>query len=130
MKKSSTIPSNYKTLSGLLKAVEKVLELKLHNHLRIAGTSSAMWLTNAEHVAKDKFGDENSVPALRKKYSVTRRQDLIGGDSLFGIELPKRDYIAGDNIPGVGTIDEVFGEQYFIGGEWFHKRCFESTTNA
>lgn len=123
-------PSSYRTLPGLLAATERVLQARLRGVLRADGMSAGMWLHNAEFVSKETFGNATAVQDLRRKYSQTRAQDLLGGHSLFGVPLPTREYIVKDVIPGVGVIDEIVGEQYFIGGQWFHKRCFESATQS
>lgn len=129
MKAPSMVPSHYKTESGLLRAVEKLLASKAS---RAAGQSRGMWLTNAEWWAKECFGEETreKVLELRKKYSISRRQDLKGGDSLFGVPLPKRGYELGDNIPGVGEILDVVetgcGRQFNVSGQWYAESCFES----
>lgn len=124
-------PTNYKTLAGLLKAAERVLS---DNHkgarTRFDGMSHAMWLHNAEYVAKTAFNDVSSIQALRQKWSVSRAQDLRGGTALFGIPLPTREFIVGDNVPGVGTVDDVYKEQLQVGGQWFHKSCFEQAGRA
>lgn len=130
MKKPSSGPNNYKTLSGLLKAAERVLEWELKGGGRCGGMSTAMWLHNAQFIAQDRFKDTSSVQALRKKYSVTRCQDLIGGHAVFGFPLPTREYGIGDNVPGVGCIDDVFGEQLQIAGNWYHKCCFEQQSRG
>lgn len=119
-------PANYKTLAGLLKKVEKVLiSKKSAEKISFDGMSAAFWIQNALYAAESNFNNRNAVADLVSKYSVTRRQDLVGGDYVFGVKLPTRNYIAGDNIPGVGEIEEVFEDQYKVSGEWFHKRCFE-----
>lgn len=130
MKLPSNSPINYKTLSGLLKAVERVLVIRQSgNTQHIAGASQAMWLHNAAYAAQQNFNDVTSVQDLRKKFSISRPQDLTsetGGHSVFGLPLPTRDYIVGDNVPGVGLITEELGEQFYVGSQWFHKRCFPS----
>lgn len=118
-------PTNYKTLRGLVNATERALQARHAGETRKDGMSIAMWLSNAEYVARTRFGDEGSVQRLRAKYATTRVQDLQGGHSLFGIELPTRDYIVGDNIPGVGEITDVYGDQVEVNGAWYHKLCFE-----
>ncbi len=122
-------PSSYKTLRGLLNAVERALYWSLRGMGRFGGQSVGMYLHNAEFIAETEFGDTTSIPKLRDKYSITRRQDLIGGDSLFGCPLPKREYEVGDNIPGVGRITDLHrgpsGTQFLIDGQWMHERCFE-----
>lgn len=123
-------PSSYKTLNGLLKATEKVLSDNHHNvRDRFDGMSHAMWLTNAAFIAESRFGDTTSVPELRKKWSISRPQDLKGGHAVFGIPLPTREYQVGDNIPGVGQVSEIYNDQFFIAGQWYHKRCFEPATS-
>lgn len=121
--KAVRAPADYRTLEGLLAATERVLQSGVQS---AGGQSRGMWLTNAEYMAVLLGDDKESVPALRKKYAITRRQDLqseIGGDAVFGEELPKRAYVVGDNVPGVGEItDEVqtpHGKQFQIGGQWF-----------
>lgn len=125
----SMAPCGYKTESGLLRAVEKLLASKT---LRAGGQSRGMWLTNAEWCVRENFGEEahKKVLELRKKYSISRRQDLRGGDSVFGVPLQKRGYAVGDNIPGVGEISEIVetgnGRQFNISGQWYAERCFEN----
>ncbi|HYD32969.1 MAG TPA: hypothetical protein VEA39_00235, partial [Methylophilaceae bacterium] len=129
-KAPSSVPSHYESLSGLLSATERLL---LSGADRAAGQSRGMWLTNAEYVAKDKFGDTTSIQELRKKYSVSRRQDIpksfTGGDSVFGVALTKRRYIVGDNVPGVGEIKDIVdtphGRQFEISGQWYNERVVD-----
>lgn len=124
-------PTSYKTLAGLLKAAERVLSDN-HNGIRTRfdGMSHAMWLQNAEFVAKQSFCDESSVQALRRKWSISRAQDLKGGHAVFGIPLPTRDFNIGDNVPGVGEVEDVVNDQLQVGGRWFHKSCFENVARA
>jgi hypothetical protein len=72
-----------------------------------------------------KFKNREAIVEVVKKFTITRPQDLIGGHSCFGILLPTRDYIEGVIIPGVGKIDEIYRDQYFISGHWYNKRCFD-----
>lgn len=114
--------TEYKTIGDLANAVEGALASKSDKN--IAGQSKAMWLTNAEWVAENKFNHVERIRELRRKYAVTRRQDLQGdGDAVFGAALPKRGYGIGDNVPGVGKIvDEVetkLGKQFLIAGQWY-----------
>ncbi|WP_196160873.1 hypothetical protein [Reinekea sp. G2M2-21] len=120
-------PSEYKTMSGLKNKAVKVLESmnKLEKR-KFDGLSAAYWVQNALYTAEHRFNDREAIASLVRKYSKSRRQDLAGGDSFFGGELPKRDYCEGDTIPGVGIINEIYGDQFKVGGQWFHKRCFES----
>jgi hypothetical protein len=124
-------PTAYKTLPGLLKATERVLS-DSHHSIRhtFNGLSRGMWLKNAEYVADTRFGDSTGVADLRRKWSTSRAQDLNGGNSLFGIPLPTREYAVGDNVPGSGLVQDVYGEQLQIGGQWYHMRCFESKVSA
>ncbi|OOW06984.1 hypothetical protein MF6394_01645 [Pseudomonas sp. MF6394] len=124
-------PTAYKTLSGLLRATERVLR-DSHQSIRhtFDGLSRGMWLKNAEYVADTQFGDTSGVAELRRKWSTSRPQDLIGGNALFGMPLPTREYAAGDNIPGCGLVQDVHGEQLKINGQWYHKRCFNSKETA
>lgn len=117
-------PNNYKTLNGLVNKAESVLKNE-KGLTRFDGMSQAMWIHNAFYTAETKFHSRESIAKLVRKYAITRHQDLIGGHSCFGVELPKRDYIEGDVIPGTGRIDEIYGDQYFISGQWYNKRCFE-----
>lgn len=124
-------PTNYKTLAGLLKAAERVLQDNHNNaRTRFDGMSHAMWLHNAEYVAKTSFSDETSIQELRRKWSISRPQELRGGHAVFGFPLPTRDYGVGDNVPGVGEVQDVFKEQLLVAGQWFHKSCFEKTAHA
>ncbi|MNG37676.1 hypothetical protein D3C84_1250980 [compost metagenome] len=62
------------------------------------------------------------------KYAVTRPQDLIaldGGHAVFGVPLPTREYHVGDNVPGLGKVDDATESQLYIGGNWYHRRCFD-----
>lgn len=117
-------PSNYQTFNGLLQATERTLRAQNSGAGRRDGMSIAMWLHNAREVARSKFHSDKEIICLIQKFSITRRQDLHGGDGAFGIELPKRDYGVGDNIPGVGSVQEVLNEQLLVAGQWFHRRCF------
>lgn len=124
-------PINYRTLTGLLKATERMLSDDHHGtRTRFDGMSRGMWLHNAAHAALTNFNDESSVQALQMKWSASRPQDLKGGHSLFGIPLPVHERSAGDNIPGIGLIQEVYGEQYRVNGNWYHKRCFENAAHS
>ena len=117
---------NYKTLSGLLKATENVLADTSGKN--VASQSRAMWLQNADYVATT-FFNSNGVKELRKKFSVSRLQDLNatdGGHAVFGFPLPTRRYDVGDNVPGVGLItDKVELKdgfyQFEIGKMWYHE---------
>lgn len=120
-------PSRYTTLPGLLRATEKVLRASLAGQTRFDGQSLGMWLTNARYITREKFGSDQPIQALQERYAITRPQDLLGGHAVFGCPLPVRDYIEGDNIPGLGRVDEVYGEQLLVAGTWYHKRCFEQT---
>lgn len=124
----TSAPSSYKTLKGLLNAVERVCYWNLRGVSRFGGQSSGMWLQNAEYMAETEFGDGASVRAIRERYSITRPEDLLGGHSLFGNPLPRRSYEVGDNIPGVGRISDMHrgpsGTQFLIEGQWMHERCF------
>lgn len=120
-------PSSYTTLSGLLRATEKVLKASLAGKARFDGQSLGMWLTNARYIAREKFDSDQPIRALQERYTITRAQDLLGGNAVFGCPLPILDYIVGDNIPGLGRVDEVYGEQLLVAGHWYHKRCFEQT---
>lgn len=121
-------PQNYKTLRGLLQATEQVLKLCNAGSVRVSGMSGGMWVQNAEWVAKTLFKDTDGIAQLRQRYAVTRPEDLRGGHAVFGFPLPRRDYIIGDVVPGVGRIDEILGDQIHIEGQWFHKRCFTSSS--
>jgi hypothetical protein len=114
-------PDNYKTLKGLVNKAERVLS----STGKVGCMSQAMWINNALYTAETKFKDREAIVKVIQKFTITRPQDLIGGHSCFGVELPKRDYIEGDVIPSVGKIDEIYGDQYFIGGQWYNKRCFD-----
>ena len=123
--------TSYSTLPGLLKAVAAVLYWRNQiGCFKISGMTSSMWLSNAEWIAKDRFRNSSSIPSLRAQYSKTRPQDLLGGSSVFGVPIPTRDLIEGDNIPGMGIISSVFGEQYQINGSWYHKRIIEEYINS
>ena len=127
-------PAEYSSLGKLLQAAEYILANGVE---RAAGQSRGMWLHNAEYIATSKFGDATAIPKLRRKYAITRRQDLkglVGGDAVFGIELPKRGYGVGDNVPGVGEIeDEVdspYGRQFKINGQWFAERSIDPNADS
>jgi hypothetical protein len=124
-------PTSYKTLAGLLKAAERVLSDN-HNgtRTRFDGMSHSMWLHNAEYVARKTFGDDSSVQEMRRKWSISRAQDLRGGQAVFGVPLPTRDFIVGDNVPGVGEVEDVVNDQLQVAGEWFHKSCFEKVARV
>ncbi len=123
-------PSNYKTLKGLLGAAEKVLSKSPLHKGKFAGCSRSMWLHNACYVAETKFNDVESIQNLRKKFAITRPQDLEGGHAVFGIPLPTRSYSIGDNIPGIGQIvDEVqtsHGKQFLIDSQWINECLIKS----
>lgn len=123
--------TSYTTLPGLLKAVAAVLYWRNQiGCFKISGMSSSMWLSNAEWIAKEKFRNSHTIPSLRAQYAKTRSQDLLGGKSVFGIPLPTRDFIEGDNIPGMGKISSIFGDQYQINGTWYHKRIIDEYINS
>jgi len=121
-------PNNYKTLRGLTKATENILKIKKDNPLaKIPGMSIGLWLINAKYHAKTHFNAENTINDLIKKYAITKIGDLLAiGESALSspFENIDREYIEGDNIPGVGIIQEIYGEQYRINNQWYHKRCF------
>lgn len=122
-------PSQYKTLAGLLKATERVLAARLKGCHRVDGQSVGMWLVNAEFCAETTFKAGADVRGLVAKYAVTRPQDLQAldgnGHAVFGQPLPTRDYIVGDNLPGIGRVDDATDDQLFIAGSWYHRRCFD-----
>jgi len=119
-------PSSYKTLKGLLKATERTLALRHGGTTRVDGQSVGMWLHNAQYCAEAKFQDGASIRGLMAKYSVSRPQDLIGGHAVFGIPLQTRGYIIGDNVPGVGRVDDATELQLCINGSWYHRNCFDA----
>lgn len=41
----------------------------------------------------------------------TRAQDLLDGHAVFGSTLPVRDYVEGDNIPGLGRVRATAGRR-------------------
>lgn len=89
-----------------------------------------MWLYAAEWQS-EQLGCIAEFREFQETLTVTRRQDLKGGDSLFGFELPKRAYTVGDNIPRVGRIEDMVqtphGLQYLIRGTgWINERCIAS----
>ncbi|MGZ4968049.1 MAG: transglycosylase SLT domain-containing protein [Methylobacter sp.] len=128
-KKLST--SKYKTISSLLKATEKILQSNSSKH--IDGQSKSMWLHNAEYIAEENFKAGDKIRELRKKYSISRPQDLAsetGGHSVFGFQLPKRGYVIGDNVPGVGSITDAVNlkdgyKQFQINGQWYHETSID-----
>lgn len=123
-------PTTYQTLSGLLKATERTLKKRGAGVDRLDGQSIGMWLHNAEYCAETSFKAGDQVRALVAKYASTRVQDLRaldGGHSVFGIPLPTREYIVGDNVPGTGLVDDATDTQVFIGGVWYHRSCFDRT---
>lgn len=121
---------NYKTLSGLLKATAKVLVESSKKN--VASQSRAIWLQNADYVATTVFNSDG-VKELRKKFSISRLQDLNamdGGHSVFGFPLPTRRYDVGDNVPGVGLItDKVELKdgfyQFEIAKTWYHETSID-----
>ncbi|SED34866.1 hypothetical protein SAMN05216178_6886 [Pseudomonas saponiphila] len=127
-------PSNYKTLAGLLRATERVLQLRKKGITRFSGQSDGMWLHNARHVAEQAFQAGNAIVELIQKYSVSRPQDLQSlcgdGHAVFGAPLPRRDYIVGDTVPGFGHVDDATETQLFISGTWYHRSVFESSQPA
>ena len=121
-------PTTYKTLSGLLKATERTLMKRGAGTHRLDGQSVAMWLHNAEYCAESTFRAGDRVRELIAKFATTRPQDLCaqdGGHAVFGIPLPTREYIVGDNVPGTGQIEDATDSQVCIAGVWYHRRCFE-----
>lgn len=121
-------PQEYKSLKGLLSATERTLMKRQAGQFRADGQSIAMWLHNAEYCAEQSFKAGPKVRELIAKYSVSRAQDLIaldGGHAVFGMPLPRREYIVGDNVPGVGLVGDATDTQLCIGGTWYHRRCFE-----
>lgn len=123
-------PNSYKTLKGLLKATERTLKQRHEGATRIDGQSVGMWLHNATYCAEANFQAAGAVRELQAKYSTTRAQDLVGGHSLFGAPLPSRDYMVGDNIPGLGEITDATSEQLCIKGSWYHRCCFDTPTQS
>lgn len=117
-------PSSYKTRKGLLNAIERTLQLRQKGVSRMNGQSVGMWLHNAGYCAAQHFNAQPEFQALMARFSVSRPQDLIGGNSVFGIPLPTRGYIVGDNVPGVGQVTDATETQLEIGGSWFHRSCF------
>lgn len=128
------VPSNYKTLPGLLRATERVLVQRKKGFNRFAGQSSGMWLHNAQHVAEQAFQAGEAVAELIRKYSVTRPQDLQSlcgdGHAVFGAPLPRRDYIVGDTVPGVGCVTDATETQLYIAGVWYHRSIFDAAQAA
>jgi hypothetical protein len=118
-------PSNYQTIKGLLKATEKVLQQRAKGVSRADGMSVGMWLANARYMARTRFGEEHAVAELITKFGTTRPQDLLGGHSLFGVPLPMRAYNVGDNVPGVGRVDDCTETQLCIGGQWYHRSIID-----
>lgn len=119
-------PSSYKTLAGLSKATARVLQARMDGASRADGMSMGMWLLNARYAARTTFGNEQAVIDLEQRYAVTRAQDLIGGNSLFGAPLPTRPYSTGDNVPGLGKITDETEAQFFIAGNWYHRSIIDS----
>jgi len=95
-------PSSYKTLAGLVRATTRILQARKAGATRADGMSMGMWLLNARYAARTTFNNEQAVLDLEQRFAVTRGQDLIGGHSLFGAPLPRREYRTGDNVPGPG----------------------------
>lgn len=121
-------PQEYKSLKGLLTATERTLNKRRDGQHRADGQSIAMWLHNAEYCAEQSFKAGSKVRELIAKYSVSRPQDLIaldGGHAVFGMPLPTREYDVGDNVPGVGVVADATDTQLCIGGNWYHRRCFD-----
>ena len=121
-------PTTYKTLSGLLRATERTLEKRHAGHQHLDGQSVGMWLHNAEYCAETTFNAGHKVRELVAKFATTRPQDLRalgGGHAVFGIPLPTRDYIVGDNVPGTGQISDATDTQVCIAGVWYHRTCFD-----
>lgn len=118
-------PANYRTLSGLLSATERVLTMRQAGRSRMDGMSISMWLQNARYSARTKFEAEQQIADLMAKFSVTRTQDLAGGHSLFGMALPTRPYGVGDNVPGVGQVADCTETQVLIAGQWYHRSVFD-----
>lgn len=121
-------PSTYKTLQGLLTATERALEGRHAGKHRLDGQSIAMWLRNAEYCAERFFKSGIRVRELLAKWSVTRAQalqPLHGGHAVFGVPLPTRAYGVGDNVPGVGSVEDATETQLCIQGNWYHRQCFE-----
>lgn len=103
-------PISYKTIKGLLNATERRLLARSAGVPRSDGQLIAMWLHNAEYAAETNFSAGSQVRELRAKYSISRPQDLTaldGGHAVFGMPLPKRGYDVGDNVPGVGLVDDA-----------------------
>lgn len=130
-KKPTTNPVHYKTLAGLLRAVERALYWKHRGCTRVAGMLVGQYIQNAEFAA-EKFGDTTSVRSLCEKWTITRGQDLLptGHSSPYGQPDYKRPYGVGDNVPGVGRITEEVTlpdgcKQFLVAGMWMHERCFE-----
>lgn len=121
-------PQEYKTVKGLLAATDRTLRKRREGQLRADGQSIAMWLHNAEYCAEQSFKAGSKVRELIAKYSVSRPQDLIaldGGHAVFGMPLPTRGYEVGDNVPGVGRVDDATETQLCISGSWYHRSCFD-----
>lgn len=126
-------PQEYKTLKGLLSATERTLTKRKDGQHRADGQSIGMWLHNAEYCAQERFNAGAKVRELVAKFAVTRPQDLVapeGGHALFGVPLPTRDYVIGDNVPGVGLVVDATDTQLYINGNWFHRRCFETVAGG
>ncbi|NVL49820.1 hypothetical protein F2S72_08720 [Pseudomonas syringae pv. actinidiae] len=123
-------PSTYKTLAGLLRATERALTQRKAGTQRLDGQSMGMWLHNAQHCADATFKSGNRIRELQARFTVTRPQDLqapVGGHSVFGVPLPTRDYIVGDNVPGIGEVEDATDTQLCISGVWYHRTCFGSS---
>lgn len=121
-------PQEYKTLQGLLNATERTLKKRQAGQHRADGQSIAMWLHNAEYCAEQTYNAGAQVRELVAKYAVTRPQDLTaldGGHAVFGVPLPTREYVIGDNVPGVGEVKDATDTQLYIGGNWYHRSCFD-----
>lgn len=118
-------PVNYRTLSGLLKATTRTLQRRAAGVTRVDGQSVGMWLHNAQYCAENQFKAGDQVRKLVATFAITRPQDLQGGHSVFGIPLPTRPYITGDNIPGIGTVSDETEEQLLVGATWYHRKCFD-----
>jgi hypothetical protein len=121
-------PTTYKTLASLLRATERTQEMRNSGCHRRDGQSIGMWLHNAEYCAESTFKAGHRVRELIAKYAATRPQDLRaldGGHAVFGIPLPTREYIVGDNVPGTGQVGDATDTQLCIAGVWYHRRCFD-----
>lgn len=129
-------PSNYTTLKGLVAATERVLKKRAKGQSRVDGMSMGMWLHNAAYCAETSFRAGQQIRDLIAKEAITRPQDLLsihgtrGPGSIFGIPLPTRDYNIGDNVPGVGRVDDATESQLCIAGAWYHRSVFDEETNT